>query len=578
MKGDAVTSLADPLSSSSETGVAPLTYRVALSQTRSLDLSGSPRISLTLGGNGNPEFLLPGLRVGAAEAGYGVDVTLTEYDDWSAAALRPTSTRTDFWIIWLSALAFSRGGIERRAVNLDGISQAVDALIAKGVRPVVILPEVLDSEIDPTSGFGAWRRELCAALASFFPPAKSILFDPLPLQIQYGAGWSDGRYWTLAKTPAHPNAATRLGYELGRLLAAAMRPRVRALVTDLDGTLWGGVVGDDGVGALALDPEGEGRPYLVLQRMLKDLADAGIALCACTKNEDAIARDVFARRDEMILSLDDFAVFDTGWGSKPARIAAIAERLNLGVDALCFLDDSPHERSEARAFLPDLIVPELSADPQQRPASLYQSGLFQVPIVHGEDRARGAFYRTEAKRSALRSAAVTESEFLAALNLRLLPVAIDLDTVDRCVTLLQKTNQFCLNGWRPDRARLLESAVNPNVYAWGFRLEDKFGDAGLISVLVALLREGTVEIRNWVLSCRVFNRGVEQAIGDHLNQWLDQKGAIRIEAAFELTPKNAYALRAMQGLGLRAADSVGPSCLTAARLQTAGHFVTTAAP
>ncbi len=497
------------------------------------------KLRVVLGGNCNVDFLAPGLRAALFQEDIHAEVELTDYDDWIGAALSGRS-QGDVWVIWLSSLGFSRGGQARPPLAYDQIFAAAEALTGRGSRSVIILPEPLLLESDPFSPFASWRSEISSTLRGSPALSGAVFLDPDPVLRQVGSKqWHAERYWVSAKCPCHPNAATRLAQQIGATLARMVKPKVRAIVVDLDNTLWGGILGEDGVHGLELDPHGAGAPFLALQRFLKDLSERGVPLSVASKNDPDEATEAFAQRPEMILKRDDFVYFEAGWEEKAKSIVRIAEGLNLGLESLCFLDDSPHERAEARFHLPDLIVPELPEAPEERLAYLVGSRLFYQPVVGADDVKRVAFYKGEAARKHAAAVIGDQDSYLRSLDMKLRPMRIGLDNLTRVESLVQKTNQFNLTNRRHGASALKAFVDDPEAYAYCYAVHDRFGEAGIVGVLLATVsRDSVAEIDTWLMSCRVINRGVEFAMYEHLAGWARARGVEAIKATYVASKRN----------------------------------------
>ena len=540
----------------SQTGL-PITYGEALRGCRAIekDVADDARLTIAVGGNCNPAFLLPGLRLALAHEGVTVRIVETPYDNWMATALAPEE-KIDIWLVWLSALGYSAGGTEWRATDIEGVLAGVTAALGRGERVVTILPEALEGA-EPYSVAEAWQRALRAELDGALPAAV-IRVDPDRVHRQRGdAAWFAARYWTLAKSPCHPDAATLLGHAVANAVSRMLKPKVKAVAVDLDDMLWGGIVGEAGVAGVALDPFGEGRPYLQLQRFLKDLSAAGIPISVVSKNNPDDARAPFLERREMILSLADCVYFHAGWEAKTIALRRIAADLNIGIEALCFLDDSLHEREEARSLVPGLIVPELPADPEARMGFLAASGLFSQPVVGATDRARVDYYKDQARRDSLLAESGDVEAYLRGLDMRLTAWPIGPDNIQRVASLIHKTNQFNLTNRRHSDAELSRILAVPGVYAYCYGLADRFGDAGIIAVVIGRPAEDGLEIDTFLMSCRVINRGVDSAVLDHLLRWSRGRGVNTLIGLYAPTAKNALVAELYPRLGFVAVAVAG---------------------
>lgn len=524
----------------------------ALDQPNS-SLKSLPVIRITVGGNCNTDFLLPGLRSGLLAAGFKGKITSTSYDNWMQAALNP-KTRTDYWVIWLSAIGASRGGLERREMDFSGIQNALKAIESRGQKAIVILPEALRAEDDPYSPYVRWRWGALSKLDSVLP-SFVVRFSAENLQRRFNhCHWHATRYWTMAKCPCHPDAATMVGLETAKVIVQITRPRVKAIVVDLDDTLWGGIVGDDGWGNLELDPDNTGRPYIEMQRFLKDQSEAGIPLCVVSKNDLTLAQEPFEKRSEMVLSKDDFVYFSASWDPKYLAIRKIAEALNIGFDAICFIDDSKIEREEAKYFIPELIIPDIGQDPEHRVAQLSDSGMFMTPFLRADDIARTRRYKEEVRRQDEFEAAVSYADYISSLKLKLLASPICAKNISRVASLIQKTNQFNFTLRRHGASEIMKLAECELNYAFCFSLTDKFGDYGIIAAVIGVKNGESVEIDSWVLSCRVFGRDVEQAIFEHLASWTIENDAYLFTSCYCKTKTNGLVAKFLNELGFERID------------------------
>ncbi|MCJ2081389.1 HAD-IIIC family phosphatase [Methylobacterium sp. J-090] len=365
------------------------------------------------------------------------------------------------------------------------------------------------------------------------------------------AAWHDPVWWLRAKQAVAPSAAPLYGDLVARLLAAGQGLSKKCLVLDLDNTLWGGVVGDDGTAGLVLGQgSAEGEAYLGLQAYARDLASRGIILAVVSKNDAANALDVFDNHPEMLLRRDDIACFLANWDDKATNLRRVAETLNIGLDALVFVDDNPFEREWVRAELPMVAVPELPEDPALYAGRLAEAGYFEALHVTDEDRARGAHYAANAARAAAVSDAGDLAAYLAGLDMRLIWRRFDAVGLPRIVQLINKTNQFNLTTRRitEDEARAL--ITDPHAIALQVRLVDRLGDNGMIGVVVARETEAaTYAIETWLMSCRVLGRGVEAAVLAVLAGVVREAGGRHLVGRYRPTPKNAMVRGHYAGLG-----------------------------
>ena len=284
----------------------------------------------------------------------------------------------------------------------------------------------------------------------------------------------------------------------------------KCLILDLDNILWGGVVGDDGISGIQLGFLGIGKVFTELQEWIKKLKDRGIILTVCSKNEENTAKEPFEKHPDMVLNLDDIAVFIANWNSKADNIQQIQQILNIGFDSMVFLDDNPVERSIVRENFPEITVPELPDDPACYLEFLYALNLFETCNYSETDTNRTIQYQIEAKRIENRRTFVSENDFLQSLSMTSHIESFNTFNIPRVAQLSQRTNQFNLRLVRYTEAELEKMSGNKDFCTFAFTLKDKFGDNGLICAVVLKKEdEQTLFIDTWIMSCRVFNRGME---------------------------------------------------------------------
>ncbi|HSV68393.1 MAG TPA: HAD-IIIC family phosphatase [Mycobacteriales bacterium] len=328
--------------------------------------------------------------------------------------------------------------------------------------------------------------------------------------------------------------------ELANLARADLGRARKCLVLDLDNTLWGGVVGDDGVGGLTLGGGYPGSAYAELQRLAADLMRQGLMLAVCSKNDDAVAREAIATHPEMVLKAESFVAFRANWSPKPDNIAALAAELNIGTDAMVFVDDNPVERGLMRQLRPEVTTVELPADPASYAATLAARGDFALLRVTDEDRDRTTMYRAQAARAEALQTAGSLEDYLLGLGSTLTVEPLSPLNAGRVVQLFGKTNQFNLTGRRYSADEVAQRTAAGTGRFFAARLTDRFGDNGLVAAVALGADEtGAWVIDNMVLSCRVFSRNVEDAIVGLVLRAARAAGAPAVTAGFVPTAKNA---------------------------------------
>ncbi|MGH7155737.1 MAG: HAD-IIIC family phosphatase, partial [Acetobacteraceae bacterium] len=299
------------------------------------------------------------------------------------------------------------------------------------------------------------------------------------------AAWHSPTFWHHAKQEVMPAAAPMYGDLVARLLAARQGRSAKCMVLDLDNTLWGGVVGDDGLeGIIIGQGSAGGEAYLAFQAYCKELARRGVILAVCSKNDEENALEPFDRHPEMALKRSDIAAFVANWSDKATNIRAIAAELNIGLDSLVFIDDNPFERNLVRRELPMVAVPEVGEDPAGFITAIADAGYFEALSVTDEDRARTALYRGNRERETLKESATDLDSYLRGLEMQLVWRRFDRIGLARTVQLINKSNQFNLTTRRYTDEDILAVMADPDAFGLQLRLTDRFGDNGIIAIII----------------------------------------------------------------------------------------------
>jgi FkbH-like protein len=324
----------------------------------------------------------------------------------------------------------------------------------------------------------------------------------------------------------------------------------KCLVLDLDNTLWGGVVGDDGFGGIRLGQgDAEGEAFIAFQQYVKSLRQRGIILAVCSKNREETAREVFEKHTEMVLRSEDISCFVANWESKSTNLRTISSQLNIGLNSLVFVDDNPAERSIVRQLTPEVAVPELPEDVTGYIQALEQHRYFQVLNVGAEDFQRTEYYRTDGQRRQMEESAGDIESFLKSLEMIARTSPIRSDTLERSVQLIGRSNQFNLTTRRYSAAEVMAMMKDRTWITRTVSLTDRFGDNGIISILLTKETGGVLEIDTWLMSCRVLKRGVEQLVLNHLCRLARQRGLQTIRGTYIPTSKNGLVRRHYEDLG-----------------------------
>lgn len=313
----------------------------------------------------------------------------------------------------------------------------------------------------------------------------------------------------------------------------------KCIILDLDNTLWGGIIGDDGPEGIQIGTLGIGKAYTRLQKWLKELKNRGILLAVCSKNNQEVAEQPFKTHAEMILRLEDFAVFIANWNSKADNINTIREILNIGFDSMVFIDDNPAEREIVRKHIPEVEVPELPEDPAEYLPFLISMNLFETASFSHNDADRTQQYQVEAKRVELSKTITDMDAFLSSLKMKARVRPFTKEDVERVAQLTQRSNQFNLRTIRYTNQEIQDMIGNQNYWTYCLEMSDKFGSYGLVSVVILKdVGDDSVFIDTWIMSCRVLKRTVEQYLMNAIIGELKQHGFKRIIGEYLPTSKN----------------------------------------
>lgn len=347
--------------------------------------------------------------------------------------------------------------------------------------------------------------------------------------------WYDNAQWYMYKYPFAVDAIPFVSHNIANIIKSLFGKNKKALVLDLDNTLWGGAIGDESVENIRLGPETPGgMAYRDFQQYVKALAETGISLNVCSKNEEAIALQGF-EHPSSVLKREDFIVFKADWNNKDRNIADTAEILNILTSSMVYVDDNPVERELAAASLPGLAIPQI-ANPEDYVRVLDQSGYFEVTALSADDKKRNEYYKTNARRQSDRDQFADYTEYLKSLKMVCSLEPVCEANLVRTVQLINKTNQFNLTTRRYTEEEVRQCAREGITIC--VRLQDKYGDNGLVSVLMAGVDSVVAEIDLWVMSCRVFKRDLEAAVFDELVRQCIKKGISKIRGNYFRTNKN----------------------------------------
>ncbi|HEV2673688.1 MAG TPA: HAD-IIIC family phosphatase, partial [Aliidongia sp.] len=505
-----------------DTNLGRLCKVIRRAQTEGRSLSPLTPLRLGIVSNATTQFLVPSLIASAARHSIALECVEAEFDQVMQEALSPGS-RINRAELDAVLVAIDYRGLSLRSCPGDGpaaermIAEALTQLnaIRAGLRGTGKTVPILQTLARPVEAeFGSMDAMLPGTMRHLIDGVnrgliealrgtEDVLFDVASLAESVGlADWHEPTQWNMAKLPFCNAYGPLYADRLGALLGALRGKSRRCLILDLDNTLWGGVIGDDGLdGIVIAQGDATGEAYLAVQRAAMTLRARGIVLAVSSKNSDEIARLPFRQHPEMLLREEHIAVFQANWNDKATNIRAIAEELSLGLDAMVFLDDNPVERNLVRQELPMVAVPELPDDPALYVRTLLSAGYFEAMTFSGEDRKRAALYQDNARRATLQQQATDMGSYLASLDMVMTVQPFDRIGRARIAQLINKSNQFNLTTRRYTEAEVSDVAASPDHYALQIRLADSFGDNGMISVVICRTVGTDWDVDTWLMSC-----------------------------------------------------------------------------
>lgn len=510
------------------------------------------------------EPLLPLVLAEGLAAGVVFELAAGDFNTYAQEILDPQSrlyaSAPDFVILAVQTrdvapdLAHGEPGRQSYADTVDRVSGELATLVhtfrERTSAPLIV--HSLDLPSRPADGiFDAQRtdgqiasiHELNRRLVALAATVTDVyVLDYGALMARHGIdAWHDPRMWTASRLPLKTAHLGTLAAEWARCLLALCPSMAKVVVCDLDNTLWGGVVGEDGPDGITVGDSAETSPWLQIQQALLDLYHRGILLAISSKNNPDDALAVLERHPQMLLRPQHFAAMRISWDTKPQSLSEIAAELNVGRDTLVFLDDNPVEREYVRQAVPDVRVIELPTDPAKYAAAIREFPLFERLRLTGEDRDRGAMYAQQRQRAELQKSATSVEDYYRSLDMSIAIVPVTPDTLTRAAQLTQKTNQFNMTTRRYSEAEIAEFIASPSGHAFTVQVRDRFGDNGIVGLMMARHERDVWRLDTFLLSCRVIGRTVETAMLAWLAQQARQAGAAALIGEFIPTKKNAPA-------------------------------------
>ncbi|MHC1791946.1 HAD-IIIC family phosphatase [Solidesulfovibrio sp.] len=528
------------------------------------DLNGMPTMGLSILRNIMLEPLVTYLRFEALHLGFNAEIRLGEYDNVLQDALGGETVydeRTDAILVflhleaisWKLARSFNELSEDQVRGELDCVRDYCKSVV-RGLRnrtqamilwygflpPLFPSLGIYDSQIQ--TGQSHAVQALNAAIQEEVRNVHNAYFVDLGLCLaRVGAkNFLDNRYWHMNRAPYTLNAYQEIAHEAGKYLRPRFGKAKKCLVLDCDNTLWGGIIGEDGLAGIKLGESSPGSAYMEFQQQILDLHHRGVILAICSKNNEGDVWEVFDNHPSSVIRRRHIAAWRVNWRDKPTNIRELALELNIGLDSMVFIDDSDFEVNLVRQELPEVEVLHFPKEQAFHARDkLACCGLFDTLTVSAEDRKRGMMYGAEAERKQLLSSATDIKSYLKSLEMRILLCPADSFSIPRVAQQTQKTNQFNLTTKRYSEADIASFASDPNAEVLCIKLSDKFGDSGLVGSCILKFESDTAYIDTFLLSCRALGRGVEDVFLRHIARRARKRGASVVFGDYIPTRKNA---------------------------------------
>lgn len=542
------------------------------------DFQGLPSLKLAIVGDTATQLLCTAIRGTGVERGYNIDLFEAEYNQVERQLLDPTSDLyqfdADFIVIFQST---HKLGEHHSMITTEQqatlASDRISFLASVCENPALAGKKIIYfnyPEIEDTV-FGSYANKVDS---SFTFQVRKLNYELMRLSQQYQnlficdlAGLQNklGRdmmfaanVYTSTEMILSMDALPYVASRVMDIVCAVKGQFKKCLILDLDNTLWGGVIGDDGMEGIQLGHGlGIGKAFTEFQMWVKKLKQRGIIICVASKNNEDTAKEPFEKHPDMVLKLDDIAVFQANWETKVDNIRTIQSILNIGFDSMVFLDDNPFERNMVRENIKGITVPELPEDPAEYLEYLYSLNLFETASFSNLDKDRTKQYQVEAQRVSLSRTFTNEADFLKSLNMVSVVSGFSKFNTPRVAQLSQRSNQFNLRTVRYTDADIDALANDPNVIDLSFTLEDKFGDNGLIAVIIMKpLDKETLFVDTWFMSCRVLKRGMENFTLNTMVEKAKAAGYKKIIGEYLPTAKNKMVENHYTGLGFTKIEGV----------------------
>lgn len=540
--------------------IAELSLRELLSFNRSIKQDQCPnKISIAISGDCATQHYTQCLSAAMKIRGFWPHIHEFEFDSFNQELLDPQSrfnTDTFDVIVLFNCVQ----ALQERFHHLDQSQTFIQSIIEefterwtliRSKSNALILQHNLCLPLDFTFGNfshsfeNSFLSSVSAINRSILANASKVknvhILDTDAQAAFYGKNtWLDEGLWCQAKQALSPHFLPPLVKTVSDAIAEKRGFTVKCVILDLDNTLWGGILGDVGINEIEIGDINEiGRSYSRFQHSIKLLKARGILLTVCSKNNPETAKEVFQKHPDMVLNEDDIVCFVANYEDKVKNILQIQQELNIGLNSMVFLDDSPFERNYVRESLPDIQVPDLPDDPTQYAKCLSKLNLFASSMFSSEDAERTRLYKDDISRDSLKRNFSDLTSYLESLEMVAEIEPFDEYTLPRVEQLIQRSNQFNLTTHRHNQATLKSFASQPEKFiTFCVRLKDRIGDNGIVSLMIGRIQDTEIEIDTWIMSCRVLGRKIEHLTLSCLLKKAKQLGINRIIGIYKKTDKN----------------------------------------
>lgn len=544
---------------------------LTLKKNAKQDMSDLKKCKIAILGDCSTQHLATALKGYGYQEGYNLDIFDSDYNQIDSQIMDDESelykNAPDAVLIYMSTEKlyekFCETSLENREnfadITIERISQYWNGINSK-IKTNLLQFNFIEVD-DRTFGnygnktpssFIYQLRKLNYVLMELASTVKNaFLIDISTIQNQYGRQTvHDDKLYYIAKMPLSTNILTEVAKQVLDVIKSLNGKFKKCVILDLDNTLWGGVIGDDGLKSIQIGELGLGHAFSEFQMWLKELKNRGIILAVCSKNNEDIAKEPFEKHPEMVLRLDDISMFVANWEDKATNIKYIQETLNIGMDSMVFIDDNPFERNLVKSMIPDITVPDLPEDPALYLSYLKSLNLFETTSYSENDKDRTKQYQAQAQRTTMQSSFENFDDYLKSLEMKATVHPFDEFEFPRISQLTQRSNQFNLRTIRYTEAEIEKIAKDDKYLTLSFSLKDKFGDYGLISVVIMEKQDENILFLNtWLMSCRVLKRGMEEFIINSIIETAKENGFSKVVGEYIKTPKNAMVENIYSKLG-----------------------------